>query len=370
MHRRTPVLVLSLLLVSVLSACTSGPVAEVSARDAVVTLASGDGDPAVLAEKGSAKKDDVVETDGKGRAEVVFADGSLARLGASTRLTVTELSAADLQRSAMTLDVGETWHRVQKLVAEDPLYEVSTPVGVASVKGTAFGVTCTPDKVCTITVLEGIVEFTLKDGTVLTIEPFQRVVVPDPDGDAPEVTPFPLEAVLADPWLSANLEEDKIALDPPDSAASIAGDWKLNTTVVSTTDPNLSVGQEVKRDWTLDPADCSDGVCTATMTSSSGNTWPLSLGAEEFSYSAAGRTSCVNLDNPTEVWDPDGFDTLDDWNLEVVETEAVGGVLTATRMEGEYTQHLELRDDVDAACINVANPVTDTVFSVELTRAG
>jgi hypothetical protein len=369
MPRRIAFSVLSILVVAGLCACTSGPVAEVSARDAVVTLASGDNKPAVLEKKGSAQKGDVVETDAKGQAQVVFADGSLARLGASTKLTVTELSTAELQRSAMTLDVGETWHRVQKLVAEDPLYAVKTPVGVASVKGTAFGVTCTPEKVCTITVVEGIVEFTTKDGTVVTIEPFQRLVVPAADGGTPAATALPIDAMLTDPWLSANIDEDSVPLDAPSSSASLAGDWKLEVTVVSTDGrQGYAVGDVEKRDWNLAPTECDGATCTTTMTSSSGNSWPLTYDGEDLVFSDTSTVSCVNLDNPEEIRDPDGFDDTFTWRLKVTETKVIDGVPTATKIEGEESEHLKLRADVDPIC-DAAYTTADTTWSVSLVRA-
>ncbi|WP_158437793.1 FecR family protein [Naasia lichenicola] len=205
------------------------PTAAVTASADQVTLTS-DSDTADVSGSADAVAGDVVATDANGRAQLDYQDGSLTRLGGSTSLIIGELSDASAQRTIVDLEVGQTWHRVEKLVAEDAAFEVSTPVGVAAVHGTAFSVTCTADEVCTVQVIEGEVDFTRTNGTTVTVGAFQGLTLPSADGAALAAVPL-TDAELSEPWLSDNAASDGVSLDKPDPGDALIGEW--NVTVVT-----------------------------------------------------------------------------------------------------------------------------------------
>ncbi|WP_158437792.1 FecR family protein [Naasia lichenicola] len=211
----------------VLAGCTAspaGPSANVTASATLVSILTGDSSRDLNGTTPqTAAVGDTVRTDSSGSAQLDYADGSLTRLGPATELTVTELSDASAQRTVVELKVGQTWHRVEKLVAEDAAFEVSTPVGVASVHGTAFAVTCTAEEVCTVQVLDGEVGFTLQDGTELTIAAGEQLVVPAADGGDPTVEMM-TAGQLADDWLTHNLDLDAGGSAAASSAPPVEAD--------------------------------------------------------------------------------------------------------------------------------------------------
>jgi hypothetical protein len=184
---------------------TSGPTALASVIDTSVQLVSA-GSTSKLTDSTQVVAGDHVVTDSAGLAEITYADDSLTRVGPGSDLTITELSSADAQRTTVSLDVGVTFHRVQKLIAEDAQFEVKTPVGVAAVHGTAFAVECVEGPACVITVLEGEVDFTLTDGTEVPLGVNQSVTVPNEDGGEPVVVDVSAKDLSA--WVTANATGD------------------------------------------------------------------------------------------------------------------------------------------------------------------
>ncbi|MCU1438043.1 MAG: hypothetical protein JWP66_1130 [Naasia sp.] len=350
-----------------LAACASAPAAKVSASAAAVTLAVGEASPTEVAETADARVGDVVETDADGRAELVYADGSLARLGPATSLRLEEVSGAEDQRTVMSLDVGRTWHRVVELVAEDAAYEVRTPVGTAAVTGTEFSVECTDEPVCRIVVFDGSVLFTTEDGEELPLEPFSQLTVPGPDGDDPVVLPYLADAVEGDDWLAENFPSAEAATVPA-ASASFAGEWTALFEGVGSTDPVRAAdiaGSALEREWTIAPPVC-DPACVSAVESSSGANLQLIHGASELRISGTGREVCV--DSLTgEVRDPDGFDYAFDYTLEGIE---VGDDGVVTSVTGVRTETFTLRADADAACLEggVETPVATDTYNVTLTR--
>jgi len=99
---------------------------------------------------------DTIKTDGSGRAEIDYTDGSLTRLAGSTVFTISKLTNERGGRQTQgTLSVGETWNRAAK-VSETGSFEVKAGGTTAAVEGTAFVVQCTPSGTaqqvtCTVT---------------------------------------------------------------------------------------------------------------------------------------------------------------------------------------------------------------------------
>jgi hypothetical protein len=234
----------------------AGPEAELKAVAATRDLATGD----------------LVRTDPTGLAELRFPDGSLTRLASTEQMTLTELTAAAVQRTRQKLTIGQTWHKVSAITAPGGAYEVATPVGVAAVRGTVFGLTCVAGPSCTLTVLEGKVEFTPTGKAPVLVEPFQRLTVTAAGADAPRAVPAAL--VRADPWLSANVDRDRLgalldqapAAIPADTKLALNGVFRGEQTVLRTVNTDLVAGQVLPINVTL-TTPCDALPCTGTMVS-------------------------------------------------------------------------------------------------------
>ena len=149
---------------------------------------------------------DDVRTGQPGYAELAYRDGSLTRLDINAEFTVTDVAAeADAPTIRLELDVGRAWNRV----ADGADFEVSTDVGTAAVRGTAFDVDCRdPDNIgCVVTVVEGQVSVTGDAGDQVDLVAVQRVTVA-PDGSLGEVEDLTLAQLRGDPWLGGNLAVD------------------------------------------------------------------------------------------------------------------------------------------------------------------
>jgi hypothetical protein len=351
-----------------LSACTSGPAADVSSLDSNVTLAVSSGDENPITETTEAHLGDTVSTDDGGRAQLDYPDGSLTRLGPSTRFTVVELPDGETERTLTELEVGETWHRVEELTGDDASYEVETPVGTAAVRGTAFSLTCTEDGICTLTVLEGTVEF-LVDDEVIVVEAFERLVVPDPAGGTPESRSFPTDLMSEDAWISGNAEldgpfEDQDAVE----AAGIAGAWTATRTLVSSDDPDLTgvpVGTVETYQWDISGPDCTE-TCTWTVASSSGSTFDFVAEGNELVRPLESQLVDCVYDDTGEVMIEDVARDGAESRLTVSENEEGDGLgSTATRLTGQQIitrEMLILCEDLSPGTIFTA------VWELELAR--
>ncbi len=152
---------------------------------------------------------DTVGTDPSGFAEVGFFDGSLTRVDHAAEFTLTDLQDAESAKVVHTeLGAGRSFNRIKKL-SESQTWEQDTPVASATVRGTAFAVDCTlAADSCTFTVLEGVVELKLPDGTRVTLKAGQRVTLTK--GKAPGKVESPTAAELAaDPWIKKNVDYEK-----------------------------------------------------------------------------------------------------------------------------------------------------------------
>ncbi|HEU4556523.1 MAG TPA: FecR family protein [Longimicrobium sp.] len=100
---------------------------------------------------------DQVFTSGNTRAALRFTDdGSILRLNPNSQVALTSRNENGVVVRTLSLEFGELWARVNR--RDGTHLRVSTPAGVAAVKGTEFLVRYR-DGVATVITLEGVVEF-------------------------------------------------------------------------------------------------------------------------------------------------------------------------------------------------------------------
>jgi hypothetical protein len=103
---------------------------------------------------------DTIETRESARLEIRFSDGSVLRLGPSSRLQLAEAhfggSAARRKLNAR-LFFGRLWAKVTSVIQGDQKFEIETENAVAGVRGTTFGVDANADKSVLVRVYDGAV---------------------------------------------------------------------------------------------------------------------------------------------------------------------------------------------------------------------
>lgn len=351
-----------------LAGCSGGPAASVDPLETQVQLAAGDSDPRDVEDITNAAQGDLVSTDDAGLAEVVFPDASFMRVGPSSEIVITELGSAEAQRTSIALDIGQTWHNVQELVADEAVYEVVTPVAVASVRGTVFSVVCVEGPSCEFTVFDGEVEIDSDDGS-FTLTPYQRVVIPSEGGPAT----VPVDALPG--WVTENIErdaerEDAAALaNPPVAAAALTGEWDFVATLTAT-ESSSPLGSTANRVWTFAEPDCVDGTCTIAFESDSGISESMTRTGDSVTGTWEGPPDdCVNGDTG-EVVVPAAYTTTIAYQLLVTAAEVRDGVWTATQLTGEFTDTATINAAGLAGCFNLTagDEEIQNRFSVELTR--
>lgn len=126
-------------------------------------------------------QDDIIETGKDGKGTILFKNGSVLRLGPSSNITITKLVYdADKGKSEMGYELayGSIMNIVGSIFGDDESsYEVTTPTGVAGVRGTIFIIDVTKPsagRAKTTTVgIEGQVVFTDFTGNTVVIGPNQ-----------------------------------------------------------------------------------------------------------------------------------------------------------------------------------------------------
>jgi invasion protein IalB len=142
---------------------------------------------------------DTVKTDKVGFAELHYHDGSLARLSQKTTFTITKLAASDVVKVRLTK--GQVWNEVAKASGSRTHYQVVTPNATASVRGTAFAVSCAQAVGCLFAVVEGVVNVSDSAGTV-DVHAGEQVTV-EPSGAVGAIVPL-----VVSPWIEQNRSED------------------------------------------------------------------------------------------------------------------------------------------------------------------
>jgi hypothetical protein len=103
---------------------------------------------------------DVLETQKRTRLEVSLSDGSVVRLGPSSRAEVQAAAfgkTVEERNVSAKLLVGKVWANVAKAVGGEQRFEVKTENAVAGVRGTTFRVDAANDKSVVVKVYSGTV---------------------------------------------------------------------------------------------------------------------------------------------------------------------------------------------------------------------
>jgi len=159
--------ILSVVLAGVTLALAAVAVAAPNAPAGTVTFLAGDATrtaPGGQAERLAVGKPvlqgDVLETEKRTRLEVKLGDGSVLRLGPSSKVEVAAAAfgktVEDRNVSAKLL-VGKVWANVAKAVGGEQRFEVKTENAVAGVRGTTFRVDAATDKSVVVKVYSGTV---------------------------------------------------------------------------------------------------------------------------------------------------------------------------------------------------------------------
>ena len=157
----------SAVLAGVTLALAAVAVAAPNAPAGTVTFLAGDatrtapgGKPEKLAVGKALLQGDVLETQKRTRLEVKLGDGSVLRLGPSSKVEVAAAAfgktVEDRNVSAKLL-VGKVWANVAKAVGGEQRFEVKTENAVAGVRGTTFRVDAATDKSVVVKVYSGTV---------------------------------------------------------------------------------------------------------------------------------------------------------------------------------------------------------------------
>jgi hypothetical protein len=194
-------------------------------QSATVQPATGERRSAVLGDRLN-DGDDIV-TDPETRAAIRFSDdGSLVRMNPSSILSISSQGDRASLLKTIDLTVGEIWGRVTGGDGSVRL-QVTTPSGVAAIKGTEF-IVRVDDAGTTVITLEGVVEFFNNAGTV-DVTAGNLVAVPTV-GDAPEPRQIRPEDVAS---AAALLEDDD--LDDPTVEVEISvqdADGRVRTLIM------------------------------------------------------------------------------------------------------------------------------------------
>jgi uncharacterized cupin superfamily protein len=124
---------------------------------------------------------DSVKTLENAKAEIVFFEGSITRLGSKTEITIEKTGqVGDSQNSrdiSLKVILGQTWHRVKKMFSSESRYEVKTATAVATARGTEFrvDVDATGKSICYV--VDGSVGVTSMDGKVVVLENGDKIIV-------------------------------------------------------------------------------------------------------------------------------------------------------------------------------------------------
>jgi hypothetical protein len=113
-----------------------------------------------LAVGSAVRQGDVLETQKRTRLEVKLADGSLVRLGPSSRAIVESAAfgkTVEERKVSAKLVVGRIWANVAKAVGGEGRFEVLTQNAVAGVRGTTFRVDAATDRSVVVKVYAGAV---------------------------------------------------------------------------------------------------------------------------------------------------------------------------------------------------------------------
>lgn len=100
-----------------------------------------------------------VRTDELGVAQIIFADDSVLMIEPDTLITIEEHTVSATETHIRIFqEIGKTWSQVKKLLNPKSSYEIETQTTVATVRGTAFGVSVDENQTVDYIVAEGQIE--------------------------------------------------------------------------------------------------------------------------------------------------------------------------------------------------------------------
>jgi len=174
---------LSVLIALTLAGCGQPPrstLTTLSAASGNVTLMKAGTNDWIAAEVGMALEvGDTIKSSNNSTAEITFFDGSTIDLEAGTEITIISLDISTTTGSTtITLEqiIGTTVSRVVKLLDPASRYEVETPSGVATVRGSIMQVHVTEDGTTWITNLEGDI-WAVAQGVELQVPKGQQCII-------------------------------------------------------------------------------------------------------------------------------------------------------------------------------------------------
>lgn len=136
------------------------------------------------------KKGDVIKVSDDSRAEITFFEGSTIELQGGTEIKVTAQLLAENETSttiSLQQELGKTVSRVKKLADPASSYEISTPGGVAAVRGTTFVVDVDEHGIANVVNQEGSV-FAIAQGVEVEIpEGMESKMVPGEPPSSPSL---------------------------------------------------------------------------------------------------------------------------------------------------------------------------------------
>jgi hypothetical protein len=150
----------TLLLAAIATAAPNAPAAGSVTFLAGEATRSAGGKSEKLAVGKAVFQGDVLETQKRTRLEVKLADGSVVRLGPTSKAEVQAAAfgkTVEERNVSAKLLVGKVWANVAKAVGGEQRFEVKTENAVAGVRGTTFRVDAATDKSVVVKVYSGTV---------------------------------------------------------------------------------------------------------------------------------------------------------------------------------------------------------------------
>lgn len=282
--------------------------ADVVRIEAAVDVRVSGADFTNVADRAPVGAGDTVRTDSSGFAEIAYHDGSLTRLDVNTEFEILELSSDPGHAVTRTrMGLGRTWNRVQDVGEGDEPFSVETSVATATVRGTAFVVSCATEKACTFTVVEGEITLSLPSGKTIDLVAPAAVTVTGAKASAPTAVSF--DGAFGDTWVLDNARRDtdagfadaaEIYQQRGPSSSSLEGGFDVEETFDSCTGPGCSapLGAVSLRHYDF-AVDCNEGFpCTGTVT--------LDYNAAE--GGVASTTAQLTFDGTTYAWSISAYD--------------------------------------------------------------
>ena len=173
----------------------------------VYVMKGGTGDWVEVQAGMSLEPGDIIKTDDESGAEITFFDGTIVELEAGTEIELVLLGySADTDSTTIKLGqtIGSIIFRVTKIIDAGSSYDVETPTGEASVRGSVMRVDVAEDGTTLITNLGGDI-WAIAQGVELQIpEGRQCIIRPE---QPPELVPEAEEVTFADANLEAAVRE-------------------------------------------------------------------------------------------------------------------------------------------------------------------